>query len=232
VIRTLTVVCCLVVAQQSRAASSDQPDFKALYDTHQWFALRDAVTKGDAPVFYQGAVACAFNKLSDCEKKMRAVIKANPRSDEAIKAHGHLASAYLIHGKNREALSQVQAILAVKPDREDAKNMRPLLAAFPDQVIEHSVSTTLDIQDSGLPFSINGKRATYWFDTGANFSLMSESEAKRFGLKIAAVPTRMGVSTGEQVDLKIAVADEVSFGAFRLRRVSFSSGPRRPASVQ
>src|SRR5215470_9542916 len=166
VTRTLTAVCCLLFSQGSLAASNDKPDFKSLYDTHQWFALRDAVAKGSAPIFYRGAVACAFNNLRECEKKMHVVIRSDPRSDEAAKAHSHLASAYLIHGKNREALAQVEAILAVRPDSEDANNMRPLLAALPDQVVEHKAPATLDLEDAGLPLSINAKKATYWFDTG------------------------------------------------------------------
>lgn len=205
-------------------ARRDDADLKALYDSHRWFDLSDAVAKGGAPAFYQGVVACVFNDLRRCEKEMATVVKANSQSDEAVKAHKHLASAYLVHGKYREVLVQINAILAVRPGDWDAANDRSLvatLAEFPDQEVAHPANSTLDIQEAGLPFSINGLQAAYWFDTGANYSVMTESEAKRFGLKAREVSTKMGVSTGATVDFRVAVANEVSFGSFRLKHVAF-----------
>jgi predicted aspartyl protease len=222
--RTLAAICIFLFVQPCFAAVPDRPDLRALYDARRWFELRDAVAKGGAPVFYQGVVACAFNDLRRCEKKMGAVIRSNSNSDEVIKAHKHLASAYLTHGKNREALAQIDVVLTLKPDESDARNVRPLLAAlseFPDQEVARRASTTLDLQEAGLPITINGVQATYWFDTGANYSLMSESEAKRFGLTVRAVSTKMAVSTGAQVDFKIAIAAELSLGSFRLKHVAF-----------
>jgi predicted aspartyl protease len=203
---------------------ADDASLKSLYDGHRWFDLRDAVAKGGAAVFYQGVVACVLNDLRRCEKEMAAVVNANPQSDEAVKAHKHLASAYLVHGKYREVLAQINAILAVRPGDSDAANDRSLmatLAEFPDQEVAHRANSTLDMQEAGLPFAINGVQATYWFDTGANYSVMTESEARRFGLKAREVSTKMGVSTGAKVDFQVAVADEVSFGSFRLRHVAF-----------
>jgi predicted aspartyl protease len=72
-----------------------------------------------------------------------------------------------------------------------------------------------------LPFSINGVAGTYWFDTGANFSILSESEAKRFGLRVRSVSAKVGVSTGAKVDFRIAVADHLSFGPIVLKNVAF-----------
>jgi hypothetical protein len=72
-----------------------------------------------------------------------------------------------------------------------------------------------------VPVSINGMPATYTFDTGANLSLLSESEAKRLGLAIRDVESRMEVMTGARVSLRIAVADELAAGGFRLKHVAF-----------
>ena len=179
----------LALTQTCPAADNDRPDLKSLYDARRWFDLREAVTKG-APVFYQGAVACAFNDLHRCEKKLRAAIKSGPQSDEALEAHRTLASAYLRQGKYREALAQVDAVLALRPGDSDAGNVRPLLATlseFPDQEVMRRPSTALKLHDEGLPISINGVQATYWFDTGANVSILSESEAKRIGLAVRAL---------------------------------------------
>jgi Aspartyl protease len=221
------LVVCLVLlplTQICLAANNDRADLKSLYDAHRWFELRDSVAKGTAPAFYQGAVACAFNDLHRCEKKLAPVIKSFPQSDDAIEAHRLLASAYLRQGKYRKALAQVNAVLALKPGDSDAQSERPLLATlneFPDQEVVRGRLTTLELQDSGLPISINGVQATYWFDTGADVSVLSASEAKRFGLRVLAAPLKEGDVAGTQVDSRVAVAEELSIGSFRLRHVAF-----------
>jgi predicted aspartyl protease len=217
----------LLVAPLSFASENTDANLKSLYDARRWFELREVVVKGGASGFYLGAVACAFNDLQRCEKKLKSVIKSHPQSDENFHAHEILASAYLREGKYRAALAQVDALLALRPGNSDAQNTRPLLATlseFPDQQITKRASTTLQLEENGLPLSIHGVRATYWFDTGANLSILSESEAKRFGLSVRAVSTKMGVSTGQKVDLRVAVADELTIGPVLLKHVAFLVG--------
>lgn len=202
----------------------DDASLKSLYDGHRWFELRDSVAKGGAPEFYQGAVACAFHDVPTCAKKLEAVISSRAGSEEAIQAHKLLESAYLREGKYREALVQANAVLALRPGDSDVRDDRPLLAAlgeYPDQTIESKRVTTVELEDSGLPFSIHGVQAAYWFDTGAEMSVMSESEAKRFGLRVLAVPVKVGDVNGAQVDSRVAVADELSIGPIRLKHVAF-----------
>jgi predicted aspartyl protease len=120
-------------------------------------------------------------------------------------------------------LAQVDAILALKPTDADALGGRPVLAALagtPDQRIAGR-HTTVQLQDGGLPFSINGVHATYWFDTGAELSVLSESEAKRFGLRVRPASVQVGDVNGTKVSMQIAVADELSIGSIRVRDVAF-----------
>jgi transposase len=134
-------------------------------DAHRWFELRESIGEGPAPGFYVGAVACAFNHLQRCEKELATVIESRPKSDDAIEAHRLLGAAYLRQGRYREALVQVDALLALRPGDSDVSDDRPLLVAlseFPDQQIMRRRSTTVKLQDAGLPISINGVKATYW----------------------------------------------------------------------
>lgn len=147
-----------------------------------------------------------------------------PPSGEAAEAHKRLASAYLIRGHYREALEQINGALAIKPDDGDARGVLQLLTALgesPDQSRGRLQATSLRLLEDGLPVSINGKEATYWFDTGANFSVMSESEAKRIGLKVREVGGSSLVSTGARVSFRLAVADQISLGEAVLRNVAF-----------
>ena len=224
--------CCLLVsglywlflASDCIGAPADDGKLKSLLDARRWFELRDAVAAQSAPRFYQGVVACAFNDARRCKKLLGSVLRSTPDSAVAIEARKRLASFYLVRGQYREAATQVNAVLAVKPDDSDALGVQPLLAAiseFPDQQLERRRSTTLQLQEGGLPFSINNVQATYWFDTGANFSILSESEARRFGLQIRTVAAKARVSTGAQVAFQIAVADRLAFGPILLRNVAF-----------
>ena len=216
-------ICFLLAVPLCFAAPGDT-NLKSLYDSRQWFELRNAVVKGGASEFYQGAVACVFNDLRLCEKKLRTVVKSAPRSDEAFRSHDLLANAYLRQGKYRKALAQVDAMLQLRPDAADAKNDHPLLAMlskFHDQKVVRKPSTTVDLQENGLPISINGVQGTYWFDTGANLSIMSEADAKRFGLTVQTVSTKTGVSTGAEINTRVAVVNELSIGAFRLQNIAF-----------
>ena len=52
-------------------------------------------------------------------------------------------------------------------------------------------------------------------------SVLSESEAKHFGLRVLAVPIKVGGVTGAQADSRVAVADHLSIGSIRLRHVAF-----------
>lgn len=216
--------CFLLLAPFCPGAANDDASLKSLYDGHRWFELRDAVARGSGSLFYEGAVACAFSDLHQCERKLGAVIKSRPRSDDAIEAHRLLSHAYLRGGRYREALVHADAGLALKPGDSDLQSDRPLLAilsGFPEQTVGHKRFATVQLQDAGLPISINGTRATYWFDTGANVSAISKSEAKRYGLKIAGARVKIGDVSGTEFDSEVALADEVSIGSIRLRHVPF-----------
>src|SRR5262249_52355349 len=215
--------CCVLLGSFFCSAQKDDGQLKSLYDNHRWFELRDAFRKGSTSAFYKGAVACAFNDVRRCEKRFRNVFDSTSKSDQAIEAHRMLASAYLTHGEYKKALAQVDAILAIRNTDEDALGGRAVLAALTDtsdQLITGK-RTTVQLEDGGLPFSINGVHAAYWFDTGAELSALSESEAKRFGLPEPQGSVQVGDVTGTQVNTRITVADEMIVGSIRLRHVAF-----------
>jgi predicted aspartyl protease len=217
------VLCSLLFFAFCTSARANDATLKPLYDGHRWFELRDSVEKQNVSAFYLGVVACAFNDLRRCEKNLRVAFNSAPRSDEAVEAHRILASAYFTHGKYSKALAQVDAILALRPTDPDALSDRPVfavLAEFPDQEVVRR-HTTVELRDGGLPFSINGVQATYWFDTGAELSVLTESEAQRFGLRIQPAPIKVGDVSGTQVNTRIAVAEELSIGSVQLKHVAF-----------
>jgi hypothetical protein len=85
-------LCGLLLAPECLASDCADHSLKALYQSEQLFELREAANNGGAPIFCQGIVACAFNEIQQCEKKLKSVIKAAPRSTDARQARTTLAA--------------------------------------------------------------------------------------------------------------------------------------------
>jgi predicted aspartyl protease len=112
------------------------------------------------------------------------------------------------------------------PGKPEEDHERAEVAGFrglPDQVTVSVRPTTLRHEDHSIfiPLSINGKAATFFFDTGAWPNVMGESEAKRLGLRIAEASGSMGTMTN-RTSFRTAVADELVVGGVRLKNVSFT----------
>ena len=71
------------------------------------------------------------------------------------------------------------------------------------------------------PLTINGDSAEYALDTGAAVSLLSESEAKRLGLAVRNIDTRMEGMSGAGTGASVAVAKSITIGNTRLAHVAF-----------
>jgi hypothetical protein len=208
-------------------ASVRAPDLKRLFDEHRWFELRDAIDE-TSPAFYRGAVACVFNDGSGCEKTFRSAIRSAPRSEDAAEARGLLLSLYHRAGRFRRAVAEIDGLLATDPDNTSLKSARALfgaLARYPDQSIARRRHSTIRYRMKAgnlfVPVSIRGRAAHYIVDTGADFSLISESEARRLGLMVHDGGAGVTDITGGTVGVRTAVADELQVGETRLRHVAF-----------
>jgi predicted aspartyl protease len=209
------------------AAGDPAPALEELYRAHRWFELRDAVAEGRAGIL-PGAVAAAFDDSRQAEGALQEVIEAAPDSQEASEARGLLIYLYQRSGRYRKALAQVEALLAASADASGAENARALFAAFarhPDQSVSarHRSELRYEIRGGNLfvPLSIHGKPASYILDTGADFSALSESEAKRLGLTVEEVAAQVNDSTGGAVELRVAVAGDVAVGRVQVRNLAF-----------
>ena len=221
--RFASIFLCLLLTSAVFAQQAAS-DLQSLYRRHSWFELRDSVARIGGPAFYRGAVECAFSQLSKCEADLHGVVESHSSVADAIEAHRILVSAYFRTGMYRAALSEADALLSLDPNDPDMKSDRPLLALLgqsADQAAQTTGDAVLKIQEHGLPVEINGKSATYWFDTGANLSVVSDSEARRLGLLTRAVETKAGVMTGAKIQFRVAIAGDVQIGNSHLRNVAF-----------
>jgi predicted aspartyl protease len=216
-------------AAEREAANDRIAELRLLYEAHQWFKLREVVQATDAPAFYRGAVAAAFHDIRQAEKSLQSVINSAPQSGLVSESRELLINTYMRAGLYRRALSETAQALSVKPNDSGLKNARALFSAFsqyPEQSVEERRYSEIRYQmkDGNLfiPVEVNGKQASYIVDSGANFSLISEAEAKRLGLKIGeSSGATMGDSSGARIGFRIAVADRLTVGRMRLRHVPF-----------
>jgi predicted aspartyl protease len=218
------------------SARTDPSELRKLSDAHRFFLLRDAVIPDPhAPDFYQGEVPCVFNQTTACEEKFKKVLAAKPKGAEAEQIHRMLAAVALRQGQYRRSLQELDALLALNPNDSDARGSRPLIEAlshFPDQQVQGANTATIQLEEGRLPVLINGQKASYFFDSGANLSVMSQSEAERFGMKIQEITSgaRSTDISGNKVSFRIAVAGSLALGDLELTNVAFlvSSNDQQP----
>ncbi len=206
----------------------DQGAAKALFDSHAWFRLREAISPNAVPGFYPGIAACAFNRLTDCEHNLDAVIRSWPKSERARDAHEALAYAYQRAGDYPKAAAEIDALSKLTPDAPDIRNALNFysgLRNYPKLTVTakrtSKIRYRIDDGNMYIPVTINGRQAEYMVDTGANFSLISESEAKRLGLKIHEVTAKGSDATGGEVTMRTAVADQCKIGDTELHNIAF-----------
>jgi hypothetical protein len=224
-----TLLCCVALRCIPVFALDEQSELNRLSDIHQMFLLRDAVSRHpQTSDFYSGEVACAFNHTAACEEKFKRILAAEPNSPAAKRIHHILAYAALREGRYARALREMDALLALDPQDGDAKDTRPFvegLSHFPDQAVEVSSATraTIPMGDGKLPLLINGKKASYFIDTGANLSTLSQSEVLRLGMEMRDVKSEGGSTdvNGSRVLFQIALAKRLSVGGIVLNNVAF-----------
>lgn len=238
--RVLISAFVVLSAIASRGVGHEASELKVLYDAHRWNDLYVRVQNtSNAPTLYRGAVGVAFNQDPEkSERLLLSLISADPQSTEAYDASEWLSHLYLYRGQYHSLAVTMERRWAAFPEKKERTQEQADLAGFrglPDQIIESSRPSTLKHEPGSIfiPLSINDGSATYFFDTGAWISCMSESEASRLHLVIRNTSGTMGQSAGSKVGFRTAVAADVIIGETHFKDVSFAvfRTTRSPGSV-
>jgi hypothetical protein len=72
-----------------------------------------------------------------------------------------------------------------------------------------------------LPVSIHGKTVHWLLDTGANFPMMSETEARMLGVGIDEASASVADSAGGTAKMRTAVVNQLAIGGVQMRNVAF-----------
>jgi predicted aspartyl protease len=150
------------------------------------------------------------------------------------KIREELASAFARLGQFGNAAAELDQLAVTipsgDPQRIEIENTRSLFSSLRDvavQTVEFGpeVSITAKRNPFGswdIPVEVNGKKGQWTFDTGANFSTLSESEASRMGMAVHETVSDVTSShTGIHSRLRVTVADNLLIGSTHLHNVVF-----------
>jgi hypothetical protein len=226
VVATLTCLCVVMTASGQRGGPA--PNL-AIDDGRRWFEPGAGASTDSA--IRKGAVATAFNE-GVAEKILLGVIRAAPRSEEASQAHELLSRIYLRSGQYNRAIKNLDRWAESFPNRREVLSEKADIEQFRGLPDQHNgpvrvLTLSHDADDWSLPVSIDGKPASYLFDSGAWISIMSDAEAMRLGLVIRAGSGTIGDSSGTGFRARTAVARDVRLGAMRFQNVSFAVVPNK-----
>ena len=128
---------------------------------------------------------------------------------DMIELYGHLLDDF-----SREALTR------------DLQRLE-LLKNIPPQKIIRAKDTMIQfkINERGqitIPVVCNGVNGMFIFDTGANNSVISKSIATRMGIKLIDGSIQVRLATGNYIEAKLGVADNLNIGEILFKNIVFT----------
>jgi predicted aspartyl protease len=196
-------------------------------------ALGQSAVTDDQLLFYRAALEARFGREAPAIDKLQRFQQAHSGSQFEQKAYEELAGALERLGRYGEAAQAWSQALrrtpAKDPDRADEVNTQRLNEALhdvPAQTVRLDEAGTVQARQNGLgswnvPVEVNGQAAEWIFDTGANLSTITESEARRMKLAVRDTATYVSGSTGKKNPLRLAVANDLRFGEVHVGNVVF-----------
>jgi predicted aspartyl protease len=196
-------------------------------DTHNLSELRKEAA-GKSSLLCQGVAYVAMGRVGEGRRILLRVVAQAPHGNAAFEAHERLLGSFARMGQVREAAREISALLAIRPNDTDVLGDSSLYQTFgqyADMTIAHRQPVSFSPQQTegtlNIPFTVNGGAATFYLDTGANFSVISDAEAHALNLTVTPVNTRTQDGGGSSIEFQIADVDQLAIGPILLRHVPF-----------
>ena len=203
--------------------------------TGHCFDLRDQSAGKKASHLTAGALAAAFNDPHRAETELQAAIRAATEPEDAAEARALLAAMYARAGQDRQALAEIDGIIAQHLDvgEDDAllearSRVVALAQLPPPSVAAHGLSRlryTRQDDKLAVPLLINGNAARFAMDTGAAISVIGESTARALAMDLRETRFEMTDAAGRKLPCRAALAGRLTVGRFELRNVAFCALP-------
>lgn len=216
-------------------------DLDQLFRQKRYFELRDELAKhsgvdSEEFLLYRGAVANKFNRMQESNEFLQSYLEtAKPTGEKLRNCYELLGDNYAksyqykLAGEKFGWLFENCADEYTGEQKQHLEYLNNVWNAFgdvPPQTISFSDDSRIKakrIQSDHLeiPLQINGQNSEFVFDTGANLSCITISNANKFGFQIIDRDISVGTSTDLRIDSKLAVADTLKFGNITLENVIF-----------
>ncbi|ANH67462.1 TIGR02281 family clan AA aspartic protease [Mitsuaria sp. 7] len=180
----------------------------------------------------------AANRANDIATSKRELLRALPAlerepSERTVKALLALADDYRKTSAYADQAKTLRLAVARYADQMKPGELAGVktdlalasaLGTSPPQTVSLSGESRLPIRRNPLgtldvDAVANGVSAAWMLDSGANYSIVSESFAKRLGLDVTGDIGGVGSSTEIKVDSKVAVVKEIRLGSATLHNV-------------
>ena len=225
------LIFCLVLT------AANVPQLSQLQEKNQFFLLREALQRSgwnqSANLFYRAMVESRFGQDEVAIADLQKFLAVPGDSVQQREANEELASALMRVGRYGDSAQALAEALRFTPtgdvDRATNENAQALYKSLADvapQTVEVGKTTPMRASRDPLglwdvPAEVNGHEGEWIFDTGANLSTLSESEAARIGLTLHETSTYVNGSTGTKNPLRFAVAQDLRLGNAHLHNVVF-----------
>lgn len=235
------------------AAFANAQDFRGAYKLYKdmdYFGLRDAIPQTKYAEKWQKKYLQAlsdgvFSGFRNSNTLISELLKDSSLPD-SLKAELYKTKAVncVNLGEYRDALECDRLLSAKymnfldadeKEDIVDDTNLWEAVADAPRQTTSKTGEVKIQMKRDiaqlwNIPVSINGTDYDFIFDTGANFSVIVESEAVKLGLKLTDTKLMVGTATGKKVESKVAICPELKIKDVTVKNAVFLVVPDKALS--
>ncbi len=215
-----------------------------LLETKDYFALKEGLAKNenqlseDRILFYNVFLNMAFGEREKSNKNIDILFQKHNQTlnDTAIVQLLDIQAAnYLYLYQYKKATLTYEQILnkytkildsADLANYKNAKNLFGTFVNIEPQKMQKQKNVLLNAYRNKFnhlmtPVKVDTTNEDFIFDTGANLSTISESQAKKMKLKIFEQTVDIGSSTQKEIQSKLAVADSLNIGDILFENVLF-----------
>lgn len=242
---------CRTRQNNNSAVQPVKPLLDSLYVNHQYFELREQFRRNASNLsekdrlLLQAKIYSVFNDPVASNKLIDRLLIEHltelSRTDHIDLLETRINNSLFLY-KYEEALQATQVLLSSGLLQQEEKieahnNTRIIYEALqhvPKQLVQLKRSKLPITKDvAGLyriPVRINSRKEEVVFDTGANFSVITDSLAFRSGMEIFGDSFKVKAITGGEVHSKIAIAGTLQIGNTVLHNVVFLVFPEASLS--
>ena len=243
--KTFILLICLIPAVTYSQGSSAEVNFlNSLYNEKQFFKLKKQVIEmkdvlnDRQKLYYNSLIDNAFNDPGASNAGIDKLLKENPDElTDSMKVN--LYNCRVINSVNlfdyKDSFEAVEILLSkYKPmieekELKDYENSAQIFKAgftLAPQTVEIKGDTKMKTKKDlaglvNIKAEVNGMEEEFIFDTGANFSTVSESFAKKLGLIFLEGKLDVGTATSIEVSSKLAYAKSLKIGNLTYGNVLF-----------